>query len=202
MRMNNQVYWSSVYCTEYNIYDRKSSLVWTFAKWKKTKQTNKIIPILVVNSENQMNVADYENKTIEKNASTQLGVVSVSQVEQPWFVHWATRNQMCMSRTHWVKFWAVRVSTSPRVTQAMKPSLKCFRDKKVHCMFSKGTACLLTRCTKKNPGDLSMRYREKNPQPIYCHSWNNGLGELKKSGRPFTLRKYSGKRVNTLASIR
>lgn len=30
-----------------------------------------------------MNVADYENKTIEKNALTQLGVVSVSQVEQP-----------------------------------------------------------------------------------------------------------------------
>lgn len=141
MRMNNQVYWSSVYCTKYNIYDRKSSLVWTFAKWKKTKQTNKIIPILVVNSENQMNVADYENKTIEKSASTQLWVVSVSQVEQPWFVHWATRNQMCMSRTHWVKFWEARVSTSPRVTQAMKPSLKCFRGKKVHCVFSKGKLC-------------------------------------------------------------
>lgn len=169
----------------------------------KENKTNKIIPILIVNSENQMNVSDYENKTIEKNASTQLGVVSVSQVEQPWFVHWATRNQMCMSRTHWVKFWEARVSTSPRVTQAMKPSLKCFRDKKVHCVFSKGKLCshdVLKK--KKKTGDLSMRYRGKNPQHIYCHSWNNGLGELKKSGRPFILWKYSGKRVNTLASIR
>lgn len=160
MRMNNQVYWSSVYCTKYNIYDRKSSLVWTFAKWKKTKQTNKIIPILVVNSENQMNVADYENNTIEKNASTQLGVVSVSRVEQPWFVHWATRNQMCMSRAHWVKFWEARVSTSPRVTQAMKPSLKCFRDKKVHCVFSKGKLC--SHDVLKKNQEISQWDREKN----------------------------------------
>lgn len=152
-----------------------------------------------MNSETQMNVADYENKTIEKNALTQLGVVSVSQVEQPWFEHWATHNQTCMSRTHWVKFWEARVSTSPRVTQAMKPKLKCFRHKKIYCVFSKGKLCSHD-VLKTFRRSLTETQRQK-PQQVYCRSWDNGLGELKGlgdhslSGNALGRGKHTGKHM-------
>lgn len=151
-----------------------------------------------MNSETQMNVADYENKTIEKNALTQLGVVSVSQVEQPWFEHWATHNQTCMSRTHWVKFWEARVSTSPRVTQAMKPKLKCFRHKKIYCVFSKGR--LSSHDVLKPSGDLSLRHRDKS------HSRSTVVAEIMvwvnwKVWEIIHYPEMLWEEVNTLASI-